>query len=66
VYSLLGAYGARPSDEQLRRFAVERAQAHGLGAELALRVAMGWEIVERREGEAAVALLSRVMRCFKS
>ena len=35
VYSLLGAYGARPSDEQLRRFAVERAQARGLGAELA-------------------------------
>jgi four helix bundle protein len=27
---------------------------------IALRVAMGWEIVERREGEAAVRLLRRV------
>jgi four helix bundle protein len=28
---------------------------------IALRVAMGWEIVERREGEAAVRLLRRII-----
>jgi hypothetical protein len=28
---------------------------------IALRVAIGWEIVERREGEAALALLRRVI-----
>jgi hypothetical protein len=35
VYALLGAYGDPPTDEQLGRFAMERALAHGVGAELA-------------------------------
>jgi hypothetical protein len=35
VYALLGAYGDPPSDEQLGRFAMECALAHGVGAELA-------------------------------
>ncbi len=40
IYFLLGAYGAQPSDEQLRHFAIERVTARGEQAALAERAAL--------------------------